>query len=110
MENIKKYKEIWFLLSYLFVDNEVDYKFITKYIYDCSLTDIHYKLFYEVAPICAPNLSSPTPHVWTFFDTNTIVPLIEEHIIKYREYNIYRIKIKILASYYKIKYKNIGYI
>ena len=105
MERTMNDREIWSLLSYFFVDNDIDYKFIANNIKGYSLTDINYRLFYEVAPICAHNLSNPIPLVWIFFDIDTIAPLIEEHTLKYRKNIIYKLKVNILASYYNFKYK-----
>ena len=106
MEGIVKKRELWSALSELFVDNEINYDAIAKKVQSYSLDTIEYSLFYEVAPICSLNFSSVIPAVWSFFEIDTIVPLIEQHISRYNNEKLYKLKADFLVKYYKFHYKS----
>lgn len=106
MESIVKKRELWSALSDLFIDNEINYSAIANKVQNYSSDTIEYSLFYEIAPICSPNLSSSIPFVWSFFEIDAIAPLIEEHILRYGSEKLYKLKIDILVCYYKFQYKS----
>lgn len=105
MESIVKKRELWLALSDLFIDNEINYSAIARKTQHYSLNIIEHSLFYEVAPICSPNLSRSIPVVWSFFEIDIIAPLIEEHILRYNNKKLYKIKVDFLVNYYKFQYK-----
>lgn len=51
METNMNIEDLWFSLSDLFVDNEIDYKFIADQISDYDVEPIEFHLFYNVAPV-----------------------------------------------------------
>ncbi|CDG90207.1 DUF7079 family protein [Xenorhabdus bovienii] len=55
-------------LSYVFVDNEVDYEYIASVAKHFPLEHVEMVFFEWVAPICYTNGLILVPPVWTFFD------------------------------------------
>ena len=106
MESIVEKRELWSALSDLFIDKEINYDAIARKTQSYSLNIIKHSLFYEVAPICSPNLSSSIPIVWSFFEIDTIAPLIEQHISRYNNEKLYKLKSEFLVKYYKFQYKS----
>ncbi|MDE9436469.1 DUF7079 family protein [Xenorhabdus bovienii] len=55
-------------LSYVFVDNEVDYEYIASVAKHFPLEHVEMAFFEWVAPVCYTNGLTPVPTTWTFFD------------------------------------------
>ncbi|CDL86933.1 MULTISPECIES: DUF7079 family protein [Xenorhabdus] len=55
-------------LSYIFVDNEVDYEYIASVAKHFPLEHVEMVFFEWVAPVCYSNGLTPVPTTWTFFD------------------------------------------
>ncbi|SFU93090.1 DUF7079 family protein [Xenorhabdus koppenhoeferi] len=55
-------------LSYIFVDNEVDYEYIASVAKHFPLEHVEMVFFEWVAPVCYSNGLTPAPTTWTFFD------------------------------------------
>ncbi|PHM45090.1 hypothetical protein Xmau_01295 [Xenorhabdus mauleonii] len=55
-------------LSYVFVDNEIDYNYIASVAKNFPLEHVEMVFFEWVAPVCYFNGLTPIPPVWTFFD------------------------------------------
>ncbi|MBI6549419.1 DUF7079 family protein [Xenorhabdus lircayensis] len=55
-------------LSYIFVDNEVDYEYIASVAKHFPLEHVEMVFFEWVAPVCYMNGLTPVPTTWTFFE------------------------------------------
>ncbi|MBC8945198.1 DUF7079 family protein [Xenorhabdus indica] len=55
-------------LSYVFVDNEIDYDYIASVTKHFPIEHVEMVFFEWVAPVCYTNGYTPVPPVWTFFD------------------------------------------
>lgn len=97
-------EDLWFALSELFVDNEINFKNIAKNIDGYDLDTIKFHLFYNVAPICSPNLEQTIPTIWSGFDKSELITNIKAYGIM--NTNQITLKRKIKAFLYQLKYKN----
>ncbi|TCM66814.1 hypothetical protein EC844_111104 [Acinetobacter calcoaceticus] len=96
-------ENLWFSLSGLFIDNEVDYKSIAEQISSYDIDTIEFYLFYNVAPVCSINIEQTIPVIWSFFDKNELIQDIKLHGISSTDQ--ITLKRKIAAKLYKFKYK-----
>lgn len=72
MEAKLAYFDLCGALSDVFVDNEVDFKYIYSIAKNFPVTIIEEVLFEWVAPFCYTNLMTPAPSVWSRLDKNII--------------------------------------
>lgn len=72
MENKLIYFDLCCALSDIFVDNEIDFKYISSVAKNFPVDKVEEIFFEWVAPVCYTNLLSPTPTVWSGFDPNTL--------------------------------------
>lgn len=77
MENQLDEQKLWVALSYVFVDTEIDYKYITSVAKNYSIEEVEFALFERVAPVCIDNMLTPAPPVWWFFDEKQLISDIE---------------------------------
>lgn len=103
METNIDIEDLWFFLSDLFVDNEVDYKFIADRISDYDLERIEFHLFYNVAPVCSINLEQTIPVIWEGFSKDELIKDIQARGISSK--NQITWKRKLAAKLYKFKYR-----
>lgn len=90
-------------LSDIFVDNEVDFKYIASIAKDFSVPTVEEILFEWVAPVCYTNLLTPAPSVWCGFDKKTLwIGICEYHNKKGFTATC---KHKLLVSILKITYR-----
>lgn len=90
-------------LSDIFVDNEVDFKYIASIAKDFSVPTVEEILFEWVAPVCYTNLLTPAPSVWCGFDKKTLwIDICEYHNKKGFTATC---KHKLLVSILKITYR-----
>ncbi|WP_258912692.1 DUF7079 family protein [Pectobacterium odoriferum] len=68
MEDKLVYFDLCGALSDIFVDNEVDFKYISSIAKKFPVTIVEEILFEWVAPVCYTNLLTPAPSVWSGFD------------------------------------------
>lgn len=94
--------KLWFSLSFLFIDNDVDYYSIAKEISKYDIKTIEFQLFYNVAPVCSENLEQTISPIWSSFDKEELIKEIQQHAID--EKNI-TWKKKLSANLYKFKYR-----
>ncbi len=94
--------KLWFSLSFLFIDNKVDYYSIAKEISKYDIKTIEFQLFYNVAPVCSENLEQTISPIWSSFDKEELIKDIQQHAID--EKNI-TWKKKLSANLYKFKYR-----
>lgn len=90
-------------LSDLFVDNEVDFKYIASVAKKFPVDTVEKILFEWVAPVCYTNLLTPAPSVWSGFDKKTLWVDICEYQNKKTFPTKY--KHKILVSILKVTYR-----
>jgi len=90
-------------LSDIFVDNEVDLKYIASIAKDFPVATVEEIFFEWVAPVCYTNLLTPAPSVWSGFDKKSL--WID--ICEYRSKKGFAAKCKhnLLMSILKITYK-----
>jgi len=90
-------------LSDIFVDNEVDFKYISLIAKEFPVAIVEEILFEWVAPVCYTNLLTPAPSVWSGFDKKTL--WID--ICNYRNKKGFsaKCKHKLLMSILKITYR-----
>ncbi|TQR64451.1 hypothetical protein [Acinetobacter sp. RF14B] len=94
--------QLWFSLSFLFVDNEVDYKKIAKEISNYDIKVIEFQLFYNVAPICSENLEQTISPIWSSFDKEELIKDIQKHAMDEKDITWRK---KLSANLYKFKYR-----
>lgn len=94
--------KLWFSLSLLFIDNDVDYYSIAKEISDYNIATIEFQLFYNVAPICSENLEQTISPIWSSFDKEELIKDIQQHAIDEKDITW---KNKLSANLYKFKYR-----
>lgn len=90
-------------LSDIFVDNEVDFKYIASVAKEFPVDTVEEILFEWVAPVCYTNLLTPAPSVWSGFDKKTL--WID--ICEYQNKKTFptKCKHKILVSVLKVTYR-----
>lgn len=76
MEYALNEEDLYYALSDLFVDNEVDYNHIASVAKLFPISYVEHVLFYYVAPTCHYNLTGPIPPVWTCFDRDELISAI----------------------------------
>lgn len=94
--------KLWFSLSFLFIDNDIDYSCIAKEISDYDINTIEFQLFYNVAPICAENLEQTISPIWSSFDKEELIKDIQQHAINEKDITW---RNKLSANLYKFKYR-----
>lgn len=105
MEYALNEEDLYYALSDLFVDNEVDYNHIASAAKLFPISYVEHVLFYYVAPTCHYNLTGPIPPVWTCFDRDELISAI--NVIKKNENRpINKIRMRIFAFYLKFRFKN----
>lgn len=67
-------------LSEVFVDNQVNYRWIAQQLEGYSLEEVERLFYQEVAPVCYSNLLTPAPPVWKMFDPQWLEEEIEKRI------------------------------
>ena len=82
MENQLDKHKLWAALSYVFVDTEIDYRYIVGVAKNYSIEEVEFAFFERVAPVCISNMLTPAPPVWWFFDEAQLVADIEKLIQK----------------------------
>lgn len=97
-------EDLWFSLSFLFVDNDIDYEKIASEISLFSIDIIEFNLFYNVAPACANNIEQTIPIIWHSFDKKQLIADIKKHGIMSK--NQITLKRKVSAKLFKYKYRN----
>ncbi|EPF74636.1 hypothetical protein F945_01403 [Acinetobacter rudis CIP 110305] len=103
METNMNIEDLWFSLSDLFVDNEIDCKLIADQILDYDAETIEFHLFYNVAPVCSLNLEQMIPTIWAGFSKDELIKDIQVRGISSR--NQITWKKKLAAKLYKFKYR-----
>lgn len=68
MENKIIYIDLCEALSEIFVDNEVDIKYISSVAKKFPIEKVEYIFFEWVAPVCYTNPLTPAPSVWAGYD------------------------------------------
>lgn len=101
---MQEIEELWFSLSFLFIDNTIDYQQIATEIamHDIELIEFH--LFYNVAPECSANLEQTIPPIWMSFDKDELIQHIKKNgILDKTQITLAR---KISATIYRFKYRD----
>jgi len=93
---------LWFSLSFLFIDNVIDYRDIAKEISEYDISTIEFQLFYNVAPICSENLEQTISPIWSSFNKDELIKEIQQRAIDEKDI-MWRNKLS--ASLYKFKYR-----
>lgn len=103
MEDKLIYFELCGALSDIFVDNEVDFKYIASIAKDFPVATVEEIFFEWVAPVCYTNLLTPAPSIWSNFDKKNLWV----DICEYRNKKGFRrnYKHKLLVFFLKIVYK-----
>lgn len=94
-------KDVWEALSEAFVDNEVDYVFLTRGVDGIALGELKNIFFNEVAPHCGPNLMTPIPPVWTGFDRERLAQGIHAMQARARRSAWGRFRHRIAVAFYR---------
>lgn len=97
-------EDLWFSLSFLFIDNEIDYKSIANEISAYDLDTIKFHLFYNVAPACSINIEQTISTIWTGFDRPELIEDIKKNGIMDKTKITF--KRKIYATLYQYKYRH----
>ena len=103
MEDKLVYFELCGALSDIFVDNEVDFKYISSIAIKFPVAIVEGVFFEWVAPVCYTNLLTPAPSVWSGFDKKALWV----DICDYRNKKGFaaKRKHKLLVSILKITYR-----
>lgn len=102
-----EHRLVWQILSYAFVDTEIDYNYIARKIANYKLEEIEYIFFNEVAPVCHPNFLAVIPPVWTFFEDEWLDEEIPALLNKSKQNAYQRLRYKIYVSYLRWACKDI---
>ena len=78
MEHQVTEKDLYVALSYLFAEAEPPYEYIHKVVSHFPLDVVKTAFFNYVGPYCYPNLISPIPPVWEFFDEQELLDNIQK--------------------------------
>lgn len=103
MEDKLIYFDLCGALSDIFVDNEVDFKYIASIAKNFPVATVEEILFEWVAPVCYTNLLTPAPSVWSGFDKKTLWIDIVDYKNKKNFYA--KCKSKLLVTILKITYR-----
>lgn len=103
MEDKLVYFDLCGALSDIFVDNEVDFKYISSIAKKFPVAIVEEIFFEWVAPVCYTNLLTPAPSVWGGFDKKALW----NDICRYRKKKSFcaKSKHKWLVSILKITYR-----
>lgn len=103
MEHKLVYFDLCSALLDIFVDNEVDFEYISSIAKKFPVAIVEEILFEWVAPVCYTNLLTPTPSVWSGFDKKALWV----DICDYRNKKGFaaKCKHKLLVSILKITYR-----
>ncbi|MFK3711322.1 hypothetical protein [Leclercia adecarboxylata] len=103
MEDKLSYFELCGALSDIFVDNKVDFKYISSIAKKFPVAIVEGVFFEWVAPVCYTNLLTPAPSVWNGFDKK----VLWINICDYRNKKGFaaKCKHKLLVSILKITYR-----
>lgn len=77
MANQLEQHHLWLALSNLFVDSEVNYKYVAGVAKNYAIKDVEFALFERVAPVCISNMLAPIPPVWWYFDEEQLIADIQ---------------------------------
>lgn len=77
MEDRLEQRQLWFVLSELFVDSRINYEQVASVAKSCSLGEVEFVLFERVAPVCISNMLAPIPPICWYFDKSKLVMDIE---------------------------------
>ncbi|KGA26284.1 DUF7079 family protein [Pectobacterium odoriferum] len=103
MEDKLVYFDLCGALSDIFVDNEVDLKYISSIAKKFPVAIVEEILFEWVAPVCYPHLLTPAPTVWSGFDKKALCIDICDY--KNKKNFAAKCKHKLLVSILKITYR-----
>lgn len=77
MEDRLEQRQLWFVLSELFVDSKIGYEQVASVAKNYSLGEVEFVLFERVAPVCISNMLAPIPPICWYFDKAQLVMDIE---------------------------------
>lgn len=103
MEDKLVYFDLCGALSDIFVDNEVDFKYIASIAKNFPVATVEEILFEWVAPVCYTNLLTPAPSIWSGFDKKSL--WIEICDYKSKKSSAAKCKHMLLVSILKITYR-----
>ncbi|WP_294612955.1 hypothetical protein [uncultured Gilliamella sp.] len=103
MEHVLSEEELYDALSDLFVDNEIDYKYIASVAKLFPISHVEFVLFNYVAPVCFSNLLTPIPPIWQGFATDYLINEINK-IKKNENTFLGKIKMHMLSKYLRFKF------
>lgn len=63
MEDRLEQRQLWFVLSELFVDSRINYEQVASVAKNYSLGEVEFVLFERVAPVCISNMLAPIPPI-----------------------------------------------
>lgn len=105
MEYTLNEEKLYIALSYLFVDNQIDYSYIASIAKLFPISRVEYVLFNYVVPVCYYNTVTPVPSVCYFFDADILINNINK--IKNSENRpINKAKMYLFSNYLKFKFKH----
>lgn len=100
-------RSLWQALSYEFVDNKIQYDYITREVAQHDIKTIEAIFFGEVASACYPNRIAVIPPVWTFFEDEWLDEEIPALLSKSKRNPYQRLRYKIYVSYLRWACKDI---
>lgn len=98
-------KALCVALSGLFIDSQVDYKYIASVARNFPLELVEYVLYNYVAPACHYNTIGPLPPVIYFFDENDLMNKIKSIAYKRKSYPS-KIIYTLFSFYLRIRFKH----
>ena len=105
MENLSDQQAVWIALSELFVDKKIEHKQIAKRVAHLPIAQIQHILFYEVAPVCMPNLLVLTPKIRQNFDEQAVITNVDKHLQNMQSDWLYRQKVLLKIRLYQLLLK-----
>ena len=96
---------LWEALSYIFVDNAVDYISIAGSLKGYERSTIETAFFVDVAPACYSNLQAVTPPIWTAFDSAWLAGTIDCIHEARRSSSIRRLRDRAFVAYLRFRLK-----
>jgi hypothetical protein len=103
MSNARR-EEIWYVLSDVFVDNEVDYSYIAGKIVDEDINQLKEIFFTEVALFCTPNLMTAIPPIWEGFSRQPLIDGIHKELKRFQSTPFARLQHKLFVMFYRWRF------
>ncbi|WP_211464762.1 DUF7079 family protein [Collimonas silvisoli] len=92
-------EKIWYVLSDVFVDSDVDFPYIARNLRSFDMEQIKEIFFREVAPICGVNLMTVIPPIWSGFSEDEVRQDIRGMLKKREDSFIFRVRNDVFVAF-----------